>query len=128
MALHKNRSANTTERWKLLFLLTSATHLHEMDLKTSTHCLEFLEFATFPLQVSSKNIYCIFLYFSKAKYEIQVSYQYNIKSYFNSCFGMCLNIHLFYVSFSKGIILSNGALCYGNWALLETIITFESLL
>lgn len=35
---------------------------------------------------------------------------------------------MFYVSFSRGIILSNGALCYGNWALLETIITFESLL
>lgn len=74
MALHKNRSANTTEKCKLLFLLTSATHLHEMDLKTNTHCLEFLEFATlFSPQVSSKNIYCIFLYFSKAKYEIQVS-------------------------------------------------------
>lgn len=35
---------------------------------------------------------------------------------------------MFYVVFSGGIILSNGALCYGNWALLETIITFESIL
>lgn len=29
---------------------------------------------------------------------------------------------------SRGIILSNGALCYGNWTLLKTIIIFMSLL
>lgn len=73
MVLHKTGSANTTERSKLLFLLTSTTRLHEMDLKTSTHCPEFLECATFFYpQISSKNIYCIFLYFS-----IKPSMKYN---------------------------------------------------